>query len=250
MQIPQDLLHALTRARKLVVLDGAGLSAASGIPTFREAQTGLWARYEPTELATPQAFSKDPKTVWEWYAWRRRLIAGSQPNAGHRALAELARRLPGLQVITQNVDGLHRLAGLEAVLELHGNIRRSICSVTRREIDSQWLERHADVSPPPSPHHPDGLARPDVVWFGESLDEAVLTTALNAAEQCDFMLVAGTSGAVQPAASLPAIARQAGAQIADINLQPGEIARLAHWHLSGPAEHWLPRLVEALETGA
>ncbi|HSH26183.1 MAG TPA: NAD-dependent protein deacylase [Wenzhouxiangella sp.] len=247
-QLPQALIEALHQARRVAVLTGAGVSADSGIPTFRDAQTGVWEHFDPMELASPEGFSNDPATVWEWYQWRRELIGRTRPNAGHHALVELATRVPRLDLITQNVDGFHRLAGSDPVLELHGNIQRSICSRTRREIDADWLATHADHKPPPSPHHPDGLARPDVVWFGEALDEDVLRAAFEIAEGCDLMLVAGTSGAVQPAASLPAIAARAGAAVIEINPQRSELTALARWHLAGPSVTWLPALAASLET--
>src|SRR5699024_2586084 len=170
-RLPADLSDTLRRARRVAVLTGAGVSAESGIPTFRDAQTGVWERFDPMQLASPDGFASDPATVWDWYQWRRELIGRTEPNAGHHALVKLAAQVPQLDLITQNVDGFHCLAGSDPVLELHGNIQRSICSVTRREIDAGWLSDHADHKPPPSPHHPEGLARPDVIWFGEALDE-------------------------------------------------------------------------------
>lgn len=246
-RLPRDLIEALREARRVAVLTGAGVSAESGIPTFRDAQTGVWERFDPMALASPEGFFSDPATVWDWYQWRRELIDRTKPNAGHHALVELAARVPRLDLITQNVDGFHRLAGSDPVLELHGNIQRSICSRTHREIDSDWLSTHSDHNPPPSPHHPDGLARPDVVWFGEALDEAVLQAAFEIAEDCDLMLVAGTSGAVQPAASLPVLAARAGATVIEINPQKSELTALARWHLAGSSAAWLPALAASLE---
>jgi len=244
--LPDDLIDRLRGAASVAALTGAGVSAESGIPTFRDAQTGLWSRHDPMELASPEGFARDPGLVWNWYAERRRIIAGSQPNSAHQALVRIERRVPALTLITQNVDGFHAEAGSTGVLELHGNIRRNICSRTRRPIDDAWVEQHADRVPPPSPHDDDGLARPDVVWFGEMLDEKILDAALSAAEACDLMIVAGTAGAVQPAASLPVIARERGAAVIDVNPEAGGIAAIADWHLAGPASHWLPRLADAL----
>jgi len=241
-----DLASLLTQARSVVVLTGAGVSAESGVPTFRDAQQGLWARHDPMALATPEGFARDPALVWDWYQWRRELIANTAPNPGHRAIAELAERIPDLVVITQNVDGFHQLAGSGTVLELHGNIQRSICSRTRRDIPPSWLHEHADRSPVPSPHHPHGLARPDVVWFGETLDEVVLGDAFAAAQRCDLMIVAGTSGVVHPAASIPVVAVEHGARMIEINPVESELSQLAEWHLVGPSATWLPRLVEIL----
>lgn len=245
--LPAALIRALTGARRIVALTGAGVSAESGIETFREARTGLWARFDPRELASPEGFANNPARVWDWYQARRRQVAASAPNAAHFALAALAERAPGFRLITQNVDGLHRRAGSRNVLELHGNLQRSICSRTRRPIEPDWLERHAGQSPPPSPHAADGLARPDVVWFGEALDAAVVDAAFEAAGRCELMIVAGTAGDVQPAASLPEIARRAGARVVDVNPEAGAISRRADWHLAGPAGTWLPRLIEALD---
>ncbi|MGB0514745.1 MAG: SIR2 family NAD-dependent protein deacylase, partial [Wenzhouxiangellaceae bacterium] len=190
MNIPDDLAITLRRASRVAVLTGAGVSAESGIPTFRDAHTGLWAKYDPMRLASPEGFASEPHLVWRWYQWRRETVAASEPNAGHYALARLQRRVDRFTLITQNVDGLHQRAGASGVVELHGNLARSICSRTRREIPPEWLARHADRNPPPSPHHPDGLARPDVVWFGESLDTDTLSRAFDAAAGCELMLVA------------------------------------------------------------
>lgn len=248
-RLPQALVSRLRQAERVAVLTGAGVSAESGIPTFREAHTGLWARYDPMELASPEAFERDPATVWDWYQWRRELIAQARPNPGHYALAELQRFFPSLVTITQNVDGFHALAGSSGVLELHGNIQRNICSRTRRPIDPEWIEKNRDQRPLSSPHHPEGLARPDVVWFGEALDPATLEAAFSAAESCQLMITAGTSGAVQPAASLPVAAGRAGAAVVDINPEPNELTALADWHLEGPSATWLPALVDALADG-
>jgi len=243
---PESLLACLREASKVAVLTGAGVSAESGIPTFREARTGLWARYDPMELASPEAFEHDPATVWNWYRWRRQLIAQARPNPGHYAVAELQSLVTELVTITQNVDGFHALAGSCDVLELHGNIQRNICSRTGRAIDAGWIERHEAERPPPSPHHPEGLARPDVVWFGEALDPATLEAAFVASEECEVMITAGTSGAVQPAASLPAAAVRAGAVLIDINPEINELSKLARWHLAGPSAAWLPALAGGL----
>lgn len=248
--LPESLREALNQTRRVAVLTGAGVSAESGIPTFRDAQVGLWAQHDPMALASPEGFAKDPQLVWDWYQWRRQLIADSQPNAGHQALARLAEHFENLTLMTQNVDGFHQLAGSEDVLELHGSIQRSICSATHRLIDSEWLQARSDDHPPRSPHHPDGLARPDVVWFGEALDEQILDRAFAAAGRCELMIVAGTAGVVYPAASLPRIAAEHGALLIDINPEVTEISRLADWHLAGASAFWLPKLLEAVEGGS
>jgi NAD-dependent deacetylase len=244
-ELPARLLDSLHAAERITALTGAGVSAESGIPTFRDAHTGIWARHDPMTLASPQGFDADPETVWQWYQWRRTLIAENKPNAGHYALARLQTLCRELALITQNVDGFHQLAGSDRVLELHGNIHRNICSITHRGIDAEWIDRHPDKHPPPSPHHPSGLARPDVVWFGEALDSNILDAAFQAATSCDLMLVVGTAGAVQPAASIPVMAKQAGAVLVEINPVSSELTRLADWHLAGPSAKWLPALVGA-----
>lgn len=240
----EDARSILDAAARIAVLTGAGASAESGIPTFRDAQTGMWARFDPHQLASPEGFAEHPGRVWDWYQWRRELIGRSEPNPGHFALARLQRLKPGMTLITQNVDGLHQRAGSTEVLELHGSIQRTVCSVTRRSIDEDWLERHADDHPPPSPHHEHGLARPDVVWFGEALPGSVLEQAFEAAAACDVMLVVGTSGEVHPAASLPGIARDAGACVIDINPERTPISAIAEIHLRGTGSDCLPRLVD------
>lgn len=244
--LPAGLIQTLRQAGQIVVLTGAGMSAESGVPTFREAQTGLWARYDPMDLATPQAFEREPARIWDWYQWRRQLIEQNQPNAGHHALARLQQCVTGFTLITQNVDGFHQLAGSRDVLELHGSIRRSVCSRSGKEIPDQWLEQHRHCSPVPSPHHRDGLARPDVVWFGESLDADVLNAAFRAAAACDLMLVIGTSGLVQPAASIPVMAVEQGAAMIEINPVASALSRHADWQLQGTSATWLPRLLESL----
>ncbi len=244
--LPEALVEILAHTRHITVLTGAGVSAESGIPTFRDAQTGMWARYDPMALASPAGFEHDPETVWKWYQWRRQLIAENRPNAGHEALARLQGPVQKLTLVTQNVDGFHQLAGSEQVLELHGNIHRNICSVTGRLIDADWVRQHEDLQPPPSPHHSRGLARPGVVWFGEALDSATLDAAFEAAANCDLMLVVGTAGAVQPAASIPVVAKERGARMIDINPERSELTGLADWHLAGPSAKWLPVLVDKL----
>jgi NAD-dependent deacetylase len=247
--IPQALANRLLEARRLAVVTGAGVSAESGIPTFRDAQTGLWARFDPMALASPEGFERDPRTVWQWYRWRRELITRARPNAGHFALVEMEPLFDRLTVVTQNVDGFHALAGSSDVLELHGNIQRNVCSRTGRPIDASWLDQHADSEPPPSPHDPRGLARPDVVWFGESLDGGTLEAAFAAAEECEIMIIAGTHGAVQPAASVPVAAARAGATVLDVNPESSELTRIADWHLAGSSAAWLPALLEAVRAG-
>jgi NAD-dependent deacetylase len=242
----QQAADILAQAKRLVVLTGAGISKESGIPTFREAQQGLWAQYDPQRLATMQGFLANPKLVWEWYQFRLGLVEQAQPNPGHRAIAELEQRLPHVQVITQNVDGLHVQAGSRRVLELHGNIRRFKCLRGHGNLSMADLAGQ-DAAPPLCPHPGCGaLVRPDVVWFGENLDYRVLNQAVAGSEVCDVMLIVGTSGAVQPAASLPYHAWNARARIVEVNPEQSELSDLAHVHLAGLAGVVLPRVLALL----
>ncbi len=241
--IPPQLVERLRSARHVAVLTGAGVSAESGVPTFRDAQTGLWAQYNPQDLATPQAFQRDPKLVWEWYAWRRELVGRAAPNPGHTALAELERRVPTFTLITQNVDGLHRRAGSQNVIELHGNIAR-----TKRFDDGVIVEQWEDTGEvPPRCPETGSLLRPDVVWFGEMLPEDALNRAATAAQECDLFLSVGTSGQVEPAASMPYWALQYGAAVAIINPDLSGVRSRSDmlYTVQGPAGEVLPALLGA-----
>ncbi len=228
----------LAGARSVVVLTGAGVSAESGVPTFRGAD-GLWRQYRAEDLATPEAFSRDPKLVWEWYDWRRQLIAKCQPNPAHYAVAFLERQAQKLLLITQNVDGLHRLAGSVRMVELHGNLWRVRC------LQDGRLTENLDVPLDPIPPRCEcgGLFRPDVVWFGEALPSEALQQAFEAAESCDVFLVVGTSAVVQPAASLPMVARNKGAYVVEVNLEPTPLTPIAHESHHGKAGEILPKLL-------
>jgi NAD-dependent deacetylase len=234
---------AVAAARRVTVLTGAGMSADSGVPTFRDAQTGLWARFDPYTLASPAGFAADPALVWRWYAWRREGVARARPHDGHRALARVqaSGRFASFALITQNVDGLHAAAGSTGVIELHGNLMHSHCS----EGCGARFARPSDLPAGEPPHCPNcGAAlRPSVVWFGEMLDAAVLARALQAAVDCDLLLVVGTSGQVYPAAALPGRAREAGAQVIVINPQPGELDAAATVVLRQGAAVALPALL-------
>ena len=240
-EIPESLVEALRNLQSVAVLTGSGISAESGVPTFRDAQTGLWARYEPTELATPEAFARDPRLVWAWYAWRRELVKGASPNPGHEALAELERHVPELVLITQNVDGLHRRAGSRRVIELHGNIMRSKCSREGVPLEP----RKDDMEIPPTCPSCGAFLRPDVVWFGEMLPQEALEKAFQTARNCDLFFSIGTSSLVQPAASLPFEALRNGAVIAEVNLNDTPLTRHAEYALRGRAGEVLPALVGA-----
>jgi NAD-dependent deacetylase len=232
--------ESLRRAQRIVVFTGAGISAESGVPTFREAQTGLWERFRPEDLASADAFRRDPLTVWEWYRWRRALVDAAQPNAGHLAIAELQRRAPETVVITQNVDALHQAAGSGDVIELHGSIRRARCSSCG--LTRAWSRDEACFPPVCSCG---ATLRPDIVWFGEMLPEAALSRAFEAAETCDAFLSIGTSNLVQPAASLPWIAAKRGALVSVINVSmDGQFHDKNVAHLTGPAGTILPHLLK------
>jgi NAD-dependent deacetylase len=241
MTIPQSLVGAIAAARTVAVLTGAGISAESGVPTFRDAQTGLWARFDPQKLATPDAFRRNPKLVWDWYAWRRKLVSRAEPNAGHRALAVLEGRVSDFVLITQNVDGLHRRAGSRNVVELHGNIGRVKCSRENTVVE-HWTEVSDEV---PRCAGCGALLRPDVVWFEETLPADALRAAEDAARRCQIMLVVGTSAEVYPAAALPGYAKSAGATIVEINPNPTPLSDAADYVLRAPAAVVLPALVAA-----
>ncbi|MBK8537236.1 MAG: NAD-dependent deacylase [Candidatus Competibacteraceae bacterium] len=238
--IPTDLVTRLRTARRVAVLTGAGISAESGVPTFREAQTGLWARYNPEELATPEAFRRNPRLVWEWYAWRQERVRQAEPNAGHYALVEMERRIAEVALITQNVDGLHRRAGSQQVVELHGNLFRVKCFAEDRPVEN-WPE---SANIPPRCPHCGSLLRPDVVWFGESLAASALRVAEQAAVTAEIFFSIGTSALVYPAANLPFTALAAGATVVEINPQPTPLSPQVTFSLNGPAGVILPRLVE------
>jgi NAD-dependent deacetylase len=244
--LPDTLLHRLMKARNVLVLSGAGMSAESGIPTFRDAQTGFWSKYKPEELATPQAFANDPTRVWSWYEERRAGVRKAQPHAGHRALVQLESILPNLSIVTQNVDSLHQRSGSSRVIELHGNIMRSVCHLTGKVIDEDWLLQSDDL-PPRSPWARDGLARPDVVWFGETLPAGAMNAAMEAAVRCDFCFSIGTTSLVQPAASLPIMALEHGASLVEINPQETPLSLHADLCLRGTASEQLTALVRQIE---
>ncbi len=236
--IPEDLTEALRRAERVVALTGSGISAESGVPTFREAQTGLWARYDPQELATPEAFAREPSLVWEWYAWRRKLVEEAAPNPGHVALAELESRVPYFTLVTQNVDGLHQRAGSKHSIELHGNIRRARCSSEGLIVEPQ----ESGVAPPACQNCGAPL-RPDVVWFGEALPREAMEMASAAARGCDVFLSVGTSSLVYPAAGLPYEALESGALVVEVNPAETSLTTHADHALRGTAGSVLPELV-------
>lgn len=241
-ELIQDVRERIMKARKLVFLTGAGISAESGIPTFR-GEGGLWRSYRAMDLATPQAFSRDPVLVWEFYLWRRRLISGCRPNPAHEAIARFERSKPVL-IITQNIDGLHQKAGSKEVLEIHGSIWRSRCVRCGRRRHDERLEMEL----PPLCDLCGGLERPDVVWFGESLDEVILRAALDALRSAEVLLVVGTSGVVEPAASFGRFAASHGAYVVEVNLERTAQSPYYACTILGKAGEVLPQLLSLEES--
>jgi NAD-dependent protein deacetylase/lipoamidase len=231
----------LRAARAVAAMTGAGISAESGVPTFRGTD-GLWRRYSAADLATPEAFARDPGLVWAWYRWRQALIGKAQPNAGHIALARLQARMPDFTLITQNVDGLHRRAGSAQVVELHGNIWRARCARGCGVVTDESLGAPAEDRPPLPVCACGALLRPDVVWFGEMLDANRVELAVRAARACDVFLAVGTSGLVYPAAGLPLAASDAGALVVEINVEDTPLTPHAGLVLRGRAAEVLPAL--------
>jgi NAD-dependent deacetylase len=251
MQIPAGLGEALRDARHVVVFTGAGVSAESGIPTFRDAQTGLWARFDPTELATPEAFERDPALVWGWYEWRRNRVLRAQPNPAHRAIAALGAKVPKLTLVTQNVDDLHERGGSRDVVHLHGRIQAPRCEACSAPFTlpggaPDVPDDGARIEPPRCAHC-DGRIRPGVVWFGEALPEDAWDLATRAVRDCDLFFCVGTSALVYPAASLVHLATAAGAVTVQVNPNQTEMDRRVTHTLRGPAGVILPELVGLLE---
>lgn len=224
---------------RVAVLTGAGISAASGIPTFRGAADSLWRNYRPEDLATPQAFRRDPELVWRWYDWRRGLIAAAAPNAAHLALAALAERVGSLALITQNVDGLHQRAGSREVVEFHGSIWLLRCLQCGRA----GRDERVPLPIPPRCEACGGLLRPGVVWFGEGIDPDVMERAAEAAADCEVFLVVGTAGAVYPAAGLVGIAARSGARVLEFNLERSAVSGQVDLFVPGDAAATLPLLL-------
>ena len=222
----------------MAALTGGGISAESGIPTFRGAG-GLWNDYKLEDLATPEAFARDPRLVWEWYDWRRDLIAKATPNAAHRALVEIEKRKARFTLITQNVDGLHDLAGSGKILKLHGDIWRMRCM----QCGANFPNRRVPLPKIPPHCACGGLARPGVVWFGEPLPEGMMQEAEHAAASAQVFVVIGTSATVYPAAGLIPYAKKAGAHVIEINPEPGALSGVADLVFAGPAGEWLPQLL-------
>jgi NAD-dependent deacetylase len=237
-----ELIQLLKKTTRVVVLTGAGVSQESGLRTFRDAQAGLWAQYKPEDLATPRAFARNPKLVWDWYASRRESAKGAHPNAGHYALAEMEKFVPDFTLITQNVDGLHRMAGSKNILELHGNILNVRCSECGMFAET-WED---DFEYVPRCKKCNALLRPDVVWFEESLPREQLDAAINATRACQVFFSIGTSGVVQPAAALAHAARADGAVVIEINAEPTPLTPKVDFAFHGKSGDILPELVKAV----
>lgn len=239
MNFPEALLKELRRAQKFVALTGAGISAESGLATFRDAQTGLWSKFRPEELATAEAFQRDPKFVQDWYTWRRQNALNAKPNRGHLALAEMEKRAPEFLLVTQNVDGLHERAGSKRMVELHGNIHRFRCFENNCASDNFDVDQQRCRSC-------GGPLRPDVVWFGEMLPIDAIEAAVTAAENCDVFFSIGTSSVVYPAADLWRRAKENGASVIEINKDPTPLTPLADHSFLGQAGDILPALVDQI----
>lgn len=224
---------------RLTVLTGAGISAASGVPTFRGGEDSLWEQARPEELATPGAFQRDPEKVWRWYDWRRSLIADCEPNDAHRALVHLEAMTASVTVITQNVDGLHQRAGSRRVLEFHGSIWNLRCTRCGHET----LNAVVPLPPMPVCGVCTGLLRPGVVWFGENIDPEIMRASVEAAVDCDLFLVIGTSGLVYPAAGLARTAHESGAKVLEFNLEEGGVSAWVDHFIPGSADATVPLLI-------
>ena len=247
----EAIVDLLSAARKLAVMTGAGMSAESGIPTFRGKQDGLWAQFDPQQLATPDAYRADQALVWGWYRWRTALVERASPNAGHRAIAALENVKPGLVVVTQNVDDLHERAGSRDVIHLHGSLFSPRCFACERSYAGSPASNTADPEPelrvePPQCLHCGGPVRPGVVWFGEQLPNVHWSRAEHVIADCDVLLVVGTSGVVQPAASLPRHAKQMGKPIVELNPEASAITPIADIFYREKAAEALAEVVAAL----
>lgn len=233
------IIQKLKSAKRIAILTGAGISAESGVPTFR-GEDGLWKKFQPEELANFNAFVRNPELVWEWYNYRRKLISEVQPNPGHFALSKMEACVDHFWLITQNVDGLHRQAGNQHILELHGNIMRNRCITCNKKENKLEMFEKGEL-----PHCTcGGIMRPDVVWYGEMLPSDILNQAFQVTETCDVFLSAGTSAVVHPAASLPMTALNQGAFVIEINIEPTVISSSIHELIIGKSGEVLPQLIK------
>lgn len=251
--LPPGAAELLGQARRIVVFTGAGISAESGVPTFRDDLTGLWARFDAERLATPEAFRADPDLVWGWYEWRRARVRRALPNPGHLAVAAIEAMAPATVVVTQNVDDLHERAGSRAPVHLHGSLFSPRCAgeaahpAAFADSDEDGAAEPAEGRrlPPPRCARCGALVRPGVVWFGEALPEAALGAAVEAAAGCDLLLTVGTSGLVYPAAEIPHVAARRGAAVIQVNPEPTPLDPVCAVNLRGTAAQALPALVAA-----
>lgn len=241
MDILESIVSRLRSEQRVVVFTGAGVSAESGIPTFRDKLEGLWSRFSAEELACAKGFKANPKLVWEWYAWRRKMILDAEPNRAHQAIALMETLVPEFTLITQNVDGLHQRAGSTRVIELHGNIHRSRCFDEDTVIE-KWAE--TDQVPPRCPNC-GGMLRPDVVWFGEALSDDSYSKAKEAVRNCTMLFSIGTSSLVYPAAVFPYEAAYRGAMVVQINPNQTDLDQVTPFSLRGKAGEWMPAIVNA-----
>jgi len=240
-EIPDSLIERLNTAEYVVVSTGAGMSAESGVPTFR-GEGGIWQKMRPEELASVEGFMSNPELVWEWYQYRRDLMKRVEPNPGHHAVADLEKRYDRFTLITQNIDGLHARAGSVNILELHGNISKNKCLKCERPYSGE-----IDLKDGLPLCECGGMIRPDVVWFGEMLPQDVLQNAFRATEEAEIFFSLGTSALVQPAASLPFMARRGGAYVVEVNIEPTGLTSVADVFLQGKTGEVLPRVVERLD---
>ncbi len=238
----EKVVERLAQAKSLLVITGAGISAESGIPTFRGAD-GLWKNYRAEELATLDAFERDPATVWQWYDWRRGIIGKAEPNLGHLAIKELEDMFENFLLITQNVDGLHGRTGIKNIVEIHGNLWRTRC--TREGKISMLMDVPLKSIPPKCDCG--AVLRPDVVWFGESIPSYALELSFNVLEQCDALIVIGTSGVVYPVASFPQTVKDNGGYVVEVNVEPTPISSIADASLYGNSGDILPMIVKWLK---
>ncbi len=243
MIFPDTLLRKLHDAQSVVAFTGAGMSAESGVPTFR-GNEGVWAKFKPDELANLDAFMRNPEMVWEWYIARKRVMGEVKPNPGHLALVEMEKFFPHFVVVTQNIDNLHTRAGSKTVHELHGNIQRNYCMTCGKNYDNEFVLRGPSVPRCTC----GGVIRPDVVWFGEMLPEDEWNSAVDACRNADVLISIGTSGVVYPAAGLPLDAKRNGAFLIEINPEPTPLTDYADAFLAGKAGELLPLLAVAIRT--
>ncbi|RCK75149.1 MAG: NAD-dependent protein deacetylase of SIR2 family [Ignavibacteriae bacterium] len=241
--LSEKLINVLKSAQSVAVLTGAGISAESGVPTFR-GDDGLWKKFRPEELANFNAFIRNTEIVWEWYKYRKQLIANVKPNPGHYALVEMENIFPEFAIITQNVDNLHRRAGSKKIFELHGNIQRNYCIGCKKEFSDEIIFSKFEV---PKCDVCNDLIRPGVVWFGELLPEDQWNEAEKSTRTCDIFFTIGTSGVVYPAASLPYIAKESGAFVIEINPEPTQITSIVDEFLQGKSGEILPELVKVIK---